>query len=252
MYTNTQQLWLSWSQGEIDDASAQAAAEAAHARGRSGQGGGPARPQDSSAPISWSGRGMRREKVFGEGRLVPLDRNAKVRIMVLARALMRRTERGKHYGAVTAKFLAVLETLLWGFHNAASGKCFPSYEAIADRAGCARRTVYEAIRALERLGILTWCNRLKRVREYVPGLFGKASAWRWRVVRTSNAYVFIDPGSKCKKTTETATQDSTKKDFVANGPHTHAHFGDSEVRHRVVPAPEHEEPVSPKQLPSPP
>ncbi len=71
--------------------------------------------------------------------------------MVLARALMRGQDKGKHYGAVTAKFLAVLGALLWGFHNAASGKCFPSYEAIAERAGCARSTVYEAIRALERM-----------------------------------------------------------------------------------------------------
>jgi hypothetical protein len=32
----------------------------------------------------------RREKMFGEGRLLPLDRNAKARIMTLARALTRR------------------------------------------------------------------------------------------------------------------------------------------------------------------
>jgi hypothetical protein len=83
----------------------------------------------------------RRERVFGEGRLVPLDRNAKARIMVFARALTRRTEKGKHYGVVTAKFVAVLDALLWGFHNAASGRCFPSYERIAERAACARSTV---------------------------------------------------------------------------------------------------------------
>jgi hypothetical protein len=48
----------------------------------------------------------------------------------------------------------------------------PSHEAIAEAAGCARSTVYEAIRALEQVGILSWVNRIKRVREYVPGLFG--------------------------------------------------------------------------------
>ena len=37
------------------------------------------------------------------------------RIMTFARALMRRTEKGKAYGAITAKALAVLEALLWGF-----------------------------------------------------------------------------------------------------------------------------------------
>ena len=93
----------------------------------------------------------RREKMFGEGRPRPLDRNAKVRVMTFARALMRRTEPGKHYGAITAKALAVLEALLWGFHNARSGLCFPSYETIAAKADCARSTVAEAIKALERI-----------------------------------------------------------------------------------------------------
>ena len=67
----------------------------------------------------------------------------------LARALMRRTEKGKAYGPITAKALAVLEALLWSFHNARSGLCFPSYETIAERAGCARSTVAEALKALE-------------------------------------------------------------------------------------------------------
>jgi Helix-turn-helix domain len=134
----------------------------------------------------------RREKMFGEGRVLPLDRNAKARIMTLARALSRRTEKGRHYGVVTAKFVAVLEALLWGFHNAATGRCFPSYERIAERAHCARPTVYEAINALERVGILTWVNRIARVRDWGPDLFGRARN-RWRVLRTSNAYTFVDP-----------------------------------------------------------
>jgi hypothetical protein len=129
---------------------------------------------------------------FGEGRLLPLDRNAKARIMALARALSRRTEPGKHYGMLSAKFVAVLEALLWGFHNAATGRCFPSYERIMERADCARSTVYEAIHALERAGILTWVNRIARIREWGPDLFGRAQN-RWRVIRTSNAYAFIDP-----------------------------------------------------------
>lgn len=135
----------------------------------------------------------RREKVFGYGRPIPLDRNAKARIMVLARAMSRRTEPGKAYGILTAKFLAVLGALLWGFHNTKDGRCFPSYEAIAERADCHRDTVYEAIKALERAGILSWVNRLIRVREGVKDLFGRATG-RVRVLRTSNAYTFRDPG----------------------------------------------------------
>ena len=134
----------------------------------------------------------RREKVFGDGRPRALDRNAKVRIMTLARALTRRTVKGKAYGPVTAKALAVLEALLWGFHNARSGLCFPSYETIAAKAGCARSTVAEAIRALEEAGILSWVNRITRVRDRMPDLFGQW-ATRWRVIRISNAYHFRDP-----------------------------------------------------------
>jgi biotin operon repressor len=149
----------------------------------------------------------RRPKLFGDGRPVPLDREAKVRIMVLARALSHPTEKGKHYGVVTAKFLNVLEALLWGFHNARSGLCFPSYETIAARAHCNRDTVYEAIHALEDAGILTWVNRIKRIREWGPDLFGRAQN-HWRVVRTSNGYAFIDPKlSKSEFPTGTPNQD---------------------------------------------
>jgi hypothetical protein len=109
-----------------------------------------------------------------------------------ARCLSRRTEKGKTYGEVTAKALAVLEALLWAFHNARSGLCFPSYEAVAEAAHCARSTVAEAIRALEDAGILTWVQRIKRVREAAPDLFD-GHGWRWRVIRTSNAYNFRDP-----------------------------------------------------------
>ena len=87
---------------------------------------------------------------------------------------MRRTEEGKAYGPITAKALAVLEALLWGFHNARSGLCFPSYEKIAARAGCARSTVAEAIKALEDAGILSWVNRIKRVAEASDDLFGRS------------------------------------------------------------------------------
>ena len=47
------------------------------------------------------------------------------------------------------------------------------------------RTVAEAIKALEGADVLTWVNRIKRVRE----------AGRIRVLRTSNGYAFHDPKS---------------------------------------------------------
>jgi hypothetical protein len=199
--------WIAHAEGKLLDAEAEAISEAVQARRAVLQ---------SKAVLGLSGGSARprREKMFGLGRPRALDRNAKVRIMHWARCLSRRTEKGRAYGVVTAKALAVLEALLWAFHNAKSGLCFPSYETIAEAAGCARSTVAEAIKALEDAGILSWVNRIKRVRERCPDLLG-ANGWRWRVLRTSNAYAFTDPSpagdrpspSKSEKPTGTPNQD---------------------------------------------
>ena len=135
----------------------------------------------------------RREKVFGPGRAVPLDRNAKARIAAYARAWSARNKQPRqHKGPITRTFLEVLEALLWGFHNSRSGVCFPSYEAIAAKAECCRSTVAEALKALEWAGVLTWQHRITRAVVRQRDLFGRWSN-RWTVIRTSNAYVFSDP-----------------------------------------------------------
>ncbi len=136
--------------------------------------------------------GRRRDKVFGPGRAIPLDRNAKARIWAYAQgytALHRR--RGQHRGPLTRASLDVLRSLLWGFHNAHTGRCFPSYEAIAEKAKVHRATVARAIAALEAGGVLTWENRLVRQRVAMPGLIGRMVLLVPR--RTSNAYSFRDP-----------------------------------------------------------
>jgi hypothetical protein len=151
----------------------------------------------------------RREKLFGDGRPRPMSRELKNRLMRLARVLTRPTEPGKHYGRITAKQLRVFEALLWGFHNARTGLCFPSYEAIAEAAGCARSTVAEAIQALEAAGLLSWVHRLKRVSVRIAGRIG----WHVKVVRTSNGYQLADPPDVSASESEikpgTEGQDST-------------------------------------------
>jgi hypothetical protein len=133
------------------------------------------------------------EKVFGPGRAVPLDRNAKARIAAYARAWsVRNRQPRQHRGPITRAFLDVLGALLWGFHNSRSGVCFPSYEAIAEAAECARSTVAEALKALEWAGVLSWQNRITRILVRERDLFGQWAS-RWQVIRTSNAYVFRDP-----------------------------------------------------------
>ena len=134
-----------------------------------------------------------REKVFGPGRAVPLDRNAKARIAAYARAWTARNRQpGQHKGPITRAFLEVLHALLWGFHNSRTGVCFPSYERIAEKAECARSTVAEALKVLEWAGVLSWQNRITRALVCQRDLWGRWST-RWTVIRTSNAYVFRDP-----------------------------------------------------------
>ena len=136
--------------------------------------------------------GRRREKVFGPGRAIPLDKNAKARVWAYAQgytALHRR--KGQHRGPLTRAYLDVLKKLLWGFHNAETGRCFPSYEAIAEKVKVHRSTVARAIVALEASGVLSWENRLVRQRVVVPGLMGPVVVLVPR--RTSNAYSFRDP-----------------------------------------------------------
>ena len=159
--------------------------------------------------------GRRREKVFGPGRAIPLDRNAKARIWAYAQgytALHRQP--GQHRGPLTRAYLDVLRALLWGFHNAQTGRCFPGYEAIAEAAKVSRATVGRAIVALETGQVLTWENRLVRQRVARPGLVGPVVVLVPR--RTSNAYSFRDPQPgicgnlpKSQNSTGTTYQDSS-------------------------------------------
>jgi hypothetical protein len=188
-------LWRAHAEAQIPDVEAGAVSEAIEARRAVLTGKKLREPPKPTLGLPRPPRRMeRREKMFGLGRPRALDRNAKIRIMHWARCLSRRTEKGRAYGVVKAKALAVLEALLWAFHNARSGLCFPSYEKIAEAAGCARSSIAGALKALESCGILSWVHRLKRVREPCPDLLGD-NGWRWRVLRTSNAYDFRDPGA---------------------------------------------------------
>src|SRR6185436_17892692 len=77
----------------------------------------------------------------------------------------------------------------------------------------ARSTVAEAIKVLELAGVLTWQNRITRIRERCHDLFGR-DGWRWRVIRTSNAYAFRDPkaapASKSDQRNGTPDQEDSK------------------------------------------
>jgi hypothetical protein len=89
-----------------------------------------------------------------------IDRNERARLMVRAEAYDRRTKTpGSHGGVLKRTGLAVFKALLFGFHNVATGRCDPGYDALARLAGVARSTVAVALRRLEAAGLITRTRR---------------------------------------------------------------------------------------------
>lgn len=144
-----------------------------------------------------------------------MDRNAKARLMVFARALKvkRTSDVGRHYGELTAKTVDVLEALLFEFHNARTGRCNPSYQRIAEKAHCAKSTAQAALSALEQAGLLTWVHRLERRR--APAARGGAGIVR--VFRTSNAYRFVDPLQLDRRASNTEFRSGTSNQESFSG-----------------------------------
>ena len=125
---------------------------------------------------------VKRQKVFTDGKQAPIDRNDRARVMALAHSVRKQHK-------ITRAGVDILRALLYKFANLKDGRCFPAYDKIADEAGCHDRTVGRCLPELEAAGLLTWVNRVLRVRERVEGLAG-IWASTWRVIRTSNAYDF--------------------------------------------------------------
>ena len=154
-----------------------------------------------------------RPKIFGmPSTQQPVDRNVRYRVIEFAKnynAIHRQP--GQHTGPITRTFMLILRTLLYDFANQKTGSCFPSYEAIAEKAGCTRSTVWAALKVLEAAGVLRIYNRLKRA--------------GGRVLRTSNAYVFRDvipesenpTGTKISKDSDLSSIQPTVKYVVQIG-----------------------------------
>ena len=138
----------------------------------------------SGAPL------YRRGSRFGPPERGNLDRNLVARIIFFAEALDRRT-RGprQHGGILKAKGLDVLRALLKRFYSYLTGECFPSYDQIAEAAGCSRSTVAAKLRILEQLGITQTIRR-----KVVASFTSRAHRVRFDVaVQTSNSYRFNLP-----------------------------------------------------------
>jgi hypothetical protein len=126
-----------------------------------------------------------REKIFGPAPSYPLDRNAKARVWAAANAYNARHKQPRqHWGPLTKSYMLVLNALLRRFHGAdGGGRCFPSFERIAAAVNISRDTAIEAVKAFEAAGLLTWVNRITRIRRRERYLFGQLGTV-WQVIRT--------------------------------------------------------------------
>jgi len=135
----------------------------------------------------------RREKLFGPARGIPLDGNAKARLKAFVQGYNARyRQQGQHRGPITRAYMRCSRRCCSASTTARPACCFPSYEAIAEKAKCCRDTVYEAIKVLEEANVLTGL--------IASGRAGCASATCSASGRpagasfaTSNAYVSADP-----------------------------------------------------------
>jgi hypothetical protein len=135
-----------------------------------------------------------------------LDRNLRARIMFLAEALDRRTHLpGQHGGCLKRTGLAVFKALLYGFHNAVTGRCDPSLDTLARMAGVARSTCTLALKRLEAAGLVRRIARWRAV----------AANGGLVVLQLSNAYLFPmadaaqrppETGSRSQSTTHSFEQ----------------------------------------------
>jgi hypothetical protein len=92
-----------------------------------------------------------------------IDRNQRVRVIVAAEALERRTKgKGCKSGVLGQSGLRVLRSLLFDFCAIPTGRCCPSYEAIRQMTGFCYSTISGALSRLEESGLVRIIRRILR------------------------------------------------------------------------------------------
>ena len=142
----------------------------------------------TSTPARPIRSGYRRNSVFhmhGTIEWRVLDRNQRARLWLLAQTMERLTKaKGRRNGCLGYIGMTVLNALLFGFLNANSGRCDPSYDTLQKKTGVCRKSISKAIDRLEASGLLTVTRRMMRFRDELGVLVTR---------QISNAYVLTAP-----------------------------------------------------------
>ena len=119
------------------------------------------------------------DSIRAEVRFQPMPKRQAVKLWHAARRFERQTrERNRQDGAIGRNGLAILQALLFDFLNYRSGALYPSWAAIADKAGISERSVGRGLAKLKAAGVLHWLRRC--VEEWIDG--------RFTLRQQSNAY----------------------------------------------------------------
>src|SRR4051812_19348664 len=126
-----------------------------------------------------------RNSVAGPVRFAAISRKQAAKLWHEARRWDRETRRpGRHGGIIGRTALAVFYAITFDFQNYRTGRCDPSLDTIATKAGCCRRTVVDALAHLRDLGLLTWQRRCEEDRD---------GDGRFRLRQKTNAYGLLPP-----------------------------------------------------------
>jgi hypothetical protein len=126
-----------------------------------------------------------RNSIAGPVRFMPITRKQAAKLWHKARRWDRETRQpGRHGGIIGRTALTTLYALLFDFLNHRTGRCDPSLDTIAAKAGCCRRAVVNALARLRELGLLAWQRRCEEDRD---------AEGRFRLRQRTNAYGLLPP-----------------------------------------------------------
>lgn len=127
-------------------------------------------------------RSVHRNSQFGQ-QWRPIPAVLRTRLLGLVEGFERATRGAGKQGLLKLSGVAVFRALLFQFLDPRSGRCDPSYETLAERAGVGRTTAYKALARLEQVGVIERTRRLV----WVPLVLNGRVIGR-KAQQTSNAY----------------------------------------------------------------
>ena len=134
------------------------------------------------APKTYAAWPVWHDSTTKEVKFQPMKKKEAAKLWHKARDFERQTRQdGKQDGAIGRNGILILQSLLFDFLNYVSGALYPSYAAIAEKAGISPSSVYRGLNKLRAAGVLNWVRRCKE--EWIDG--------RFTLKQESNAYAVL-------------------------------------------------------------